>query len=313
MVNTLTKLTTVLACSTAFTVLFSQNTLAQNVKGDVSAGIKFTFDGEDWKGIIGVAPKVDVDNFGFDVGAGLEFSEDGVKLGGFSFENNDLSQPQLDGNLTLGISEKSTGSSIDFMIEQKEGNFSLGSNFSFPIDDKNTVTGELNFNDGFEVPESGSINWMFDDGTTSFDFNIDFDSSDNDSLSFGSDFTYSDDKFTFEASQENLFSDILSDDIKTDESIFSPSLKFDDGTTLIESNSSIDLKTGEVKSLDGMLKGKIKDSQFKLNVEVDNEGNKTFSGSINDVPEPLTILGSATALGFGALLKREYAKKHKKS
>lgn len=31
------------------------------------------------------------------------------------------------------------------------------------------------------------------------------------------------------------------------------------------------------------------------------------------VPEPLTILGSATALGFGALLKREYAKKQNKS
>jgi hypothetical protein len=31
------------------------------------------------------------------------------------------------------------------------------------------------------------------------------------------------------------------------------------------------------------------------------------------VPEPLTILGSVTALGFGALLKREHSKKRKKS
>lgn len=31
------------------------------------------------------------------------------------------------------------------------------------------------------------------------------------------------------------------------------------------------------------------------------------------VPEPLTILGSAAALGFGALLKREHSKKQKKS
>jgi hypothetical protein len=33
----------------------------------------------------------------------------------------------------------------------------------------------------------------------------------------------------------------------------------------------------------------------------------------NSVPEPLTILGSATALGFGALLKRESSKKKNKS
>ncbi|MEQ8537772.1 MAG: PEP-CTERM sorting domain-containing protein [Coleofasciculus sp. D1-CHI-01] len=30
------------------------------------------------------------------------------------------------------------------------------------------------------------------------------------------------------------------------------------------------------------------------------------------VPEPLTILGSATALGFGGLLKRQHSKKQKK-
>jgi|GEM_PF-1736393 len=32
---------------------------------------------------------------------------------------------------------------------------------------------------------------------------------------------------------------------------------------------------------------------------------------VEKVPEPLTILGSATALGFGVLLKREYSKKPK--
>jgi hypothetical protein len=31
------------------------------------------------------------------------------------------------------------------------------------------------------------------------------------------------------------------------------------------------------------------------------------------VPEPLTILGSGVALGFGVLFKREYSKKQKKS
>ncbi|MFP4124571.1 PEP-CTERM sorting domain-containing protein [Coleofasciculus sp.] len=35
--------------------------------------------------------------------------------------------------------------------------------------------------------------------------------------------------------------------------------------------------------------------------------------SVEPVPEPLTILGSATALGFGALLKREHSRKQNKS
>jgi hypothetical protein len=35
--------------------------------------------------------------------------------------------------------------------------------------------------------------------------------------------------------------------------------------------------------------------------------------SYKSVPEPLTILGSATALGFGVLFKRENSKKSKKS
>lgn len=41
----------------------------------------------------------------------------------------------------------------------------------------------------------------------------------------------------------------------------------------------------------------------------------TFTADVRaeKVPEPLTILGSATALGFGSLLKRKHSKKHKKS
>jgi len=35
--------------------------------------------------------------------------------------------------------------------------------------------------------------------------------------------------------------------------------------------------------------------------------------TVSDVPEPMTILGSATALGFGALLKRQQSRKQKKS
>lgn len=45
---------------------------------------------------------------------------------------------------------------------------------------------------------------------------------------------------------------------------------------------------------------------------------KTILPPLNDietftvVPEPLTILGSGVALGFGALFKKEYSRKHKK-
>lgn len=40
--------------------------------------------------------------------------------------------------------------------------------------------------------------------------------------------------------------------------------------------------------------------------------NVSITGDFNPVPEPLTILGSATALGIGGLLKREHSKKQKK-
>ncbi|WP_166507533.1 PEP-CTERM sorting domain-containing protein [Nostoc sp. 106C] len=41
-------------------------------------------------------------------------------------------------------------------------------------------------------------------------------------------------------------------------------------------------------------------------------GSYSYSIVATDVPEPLTILGSATALGFGAALKKKYAKKQSK-
>jgi hypothetical protein len=48
-------------------------------------------------------------------------------------------------------------------------------------------------------------------------------------------------------------------------------------------------------------------------LEVDLPG----SGAIDDVtyavPEPLTILGSSMALGFGALFKKQQSKKQKKN
>jgi hypothetical protein len=49
-------------------------------------------------------------------------------------------------------------------------------------------------------------------------------------------------------------------------------------------------------------------SIFSAHINVDTSGVPP-----EPVPEPLTILGSATALGFGAFLKREHSRKQKKS
>ncbi|WP_179198027.1 PEP-CTERM sorting domain-containing protein [Nostoc sp. T09] len=46
--------------------------------------------------------------------------------------------------------------------------------------------------------------------------------------------------------------------------------------------------------------------------DLDNVGSYSYSIVAKDVPEPLTILGSATALGFGTVLKKKYAKKQSK-
>ncbi|MFP4122432.1 MAG: PEP-CTERM sorting domain-containing protein [Coleofasciculus sp.] len=54
----------------------------------------------------------------------------------------------------------------------------------------------------------------------------------------------------------------------------------------------------------------IDDVRITVEGNVDSNGG-SISGSIKEIPEPLTILGSATALGFGVLLKRESSKKKK--
>ncbi len=51
-------------------------------------------------------------------------------------------------------------------------------------------------------------------------------------------------------------------------------------------------------------------AQYTISVNPSDSITKDFE--VREVPEPLTILGSATALGFGALLKRESSKKRKK-
>lgn len=54
----------------------------------------------------------------------------------------------------------------------------------------------------------------------------------------------------------------------------------------------------------------VEDSTNSFSVDIVQVDNIELS-TVAAVPEPLTILGSATALGFGALLKRESSKKKK--
>ena len=42
-------------------------------------------------------------------------------------------------------------------------------------------------------------------------------------------------------------------------------------------------------------------------------GTRTFSNTVEVVPEPITIFGSGLALGFGAYFKKEYSRKQKKA
>jgi hypothetical protein len=50
----------------------------------------------------------------------------------------------------------------------------------------------------------------------------------------------------------------------------------------------------------------------KYTISVNPSDTKTESFEIKTVPEPLTILGSGMALGFGTLFKKEYSRKQKK-
>ncbi|EDX72338.1 PEP-CTERM putative exosortase interaction domain protein [Coleofasciculus chthonoplastes PCC 7420] len=79
------------------------------------------------------------------------------------------------------------------------------------------------------------------------------------------------------------------------------------GSTLVDSLSSVGAGDNEFITVDGFSNTKV------TRLEVDLPG----SGAIDDVtyavPEPLTILGSSMALGFGALFKKQQSKKQKKN
>jgi hypothetical protein len=79
------------------------------------------------------------------------------------------------------------------------------------------------------------------------------------------------------------------------------------GSTLVDSLSSPGAGDNQFITVDGFSNTKV------TRLEVDLPG----SGAIDDVtyavPEPLTILGSSMALGFGALFKKQQSKKQKKN
>lgn len=56
----------------------------------------------------------------------------------------------------------------------------------------------------------------------------------------------------------------------------------------------------------------IKDSYSPLNVGIGEVAFKTADVTPEPVPEPMTVFGAATALGFGALVNRKNAKKQNK-
>ena len=53
--------------------------------------------------------------------------------------------------------------------------------------------------------------------------------------------------------------------------------------------------------------------EFPDGTRITRPGDRAFSLEGKPVPEPLTILGSGLALGFGAYFKKEYSKKQKKA
>ncbi len=133
-------------------------------------------------------------------------------------------------------------------------------------------------------------------------------------------------------------SDTIGDDIGVFENI-NVYRQFDDETTVLMSQIAIDasktryeandfpliidrLENGSTNNLRNRpsfgktLSGDVTSAwQWTFNIDPKDtviiSKNKSISSSATPVPEPLTILGSATALSFGAFFKRQCAKKKK--
>jgi hypothetical protein len=89
------------------------------------------------------------------------------------------------------------------------------------------------------------------------------------------------------------------------------------GLPLPSSPSAYQLKVGSIEyvpvgNINSVL-GQSQSGESGSIVTIVNSLTVTTPPPAQSVPEPLTILGSATALGFGVLLKREYSRKQKKS
>jgi len=79
------------------------------------------------------------------------------------------------------------------------------------------------------------------------------------------------------------------------------------GSTLVDSLSSLGAGDNQFITVDGFSNTKV------TRLEVDLPGSGAVDNITYAVPEPLTILGSSMALGFGALFKKQQSKKQKKN
>ncbi|MEB3280919.1 MAG: PEP-CTERM sorting domain-containing protein [Lyngbya sp.] len=101
-----------------------------------------------------------------------------------------------------------------------------------------------------------------------------------------------------------------------EDAISQPVVEFDlDGNLLGLDFAVDDANLGEIKFNFAFVPGffSAEDAALFYDVENGNGGSGDVALASTDVPEPFTILGSGMALGFGALFKREQAKKRDKS
>ncbi|MEA5501368.1 PEP-CTERM sorting domain-containing protein [Limnoraphis robusta Tam1] len=100
------------------------------------------------------------------------------------------------------------------------------------------------------------------------------------------------------------------------DAISQPLVEFDDFGNLLGLDFAVDdASLGEITFNFSFVPGffSAEDAAVFYDVENGDGGAGNVALASTDVPEPLTILGSGMALGFGALFKREQAKKRDKS